>query len=79
MPISVPHYIDKLKEYDVSTQDVWKVEDNSGIMKLDWNESQHFDDHLKKLIIKHINQCNGLINRYPDVASHQLKTHVSQR
>ena len=79
MPISVPHYIDKLKEYDVSTQDVWKVEDNSGIMKLDWNESQYFDDHLKKLISKNINQCNGLINWYPDVASHKLKTKLSER
>lgn len=78
MPISVPLYIDKLKEYDVSTQDVWKVEDNSGILKLDWNESQYFDDYLKKIISKNINQCNGLFNWYPDVASHKLKTKLSE-
>ncbi|MAL17448.1 MAG: hypothetical protein CL670_15345 [Balneola sp.] len=70
-------FIEDLKAYNVTSQEVWRVQDNSKSLKLDWNESVESHRIVKKALIDFIENNEGAIKWYPDVEAADLRESLS--
>lgn len=71
-------YVDKIIPYNVISQDIYINENNDGVMKLDWNESDYSpSDYVKQQITNFINN-DFKINWYSDVKQQKLRNKISE-
>ncbi len=77
MAVKPLEWIERFKEYNVTSQDVWRVEDSSRYLKLDWNESTRVSELVQAKLIEFL-QKPGSINWYPDISSLKLSKSIAK-
>lgn len=76
MAVRPLEWIQRFDEYHVTSQDVWRVEDSSRYLKLDWNESTVTSEIVRRKLIEFL-QKPGSINWYPDISSLNLSKAIA--
>ncbi len=76
MAVSPLEWIQQFDEYHVTSQDVWRVDDSSRYLKLDWNESTVASEVVRRKLIEFL-QKPGSINWYPDISSLKLSKSIA--
>ena len=70
--------IEAMQEYQVTSQDVWRIREVRGVLKLDWNESPESYEIVRKRLMTLLTQA-GCINWYPDVSAIDLCKAIAHR
>ncbi len=70
-------YIERLKEYPLSSHKAWEFTDKSEVLKLDWNEADmEIPEVVKQPLRDFIN--NGPMTWYPDVSNKELISEIAR-
>ena len=79
MSVKPVAHVERLEEYAVTSQDVWRIDDPRAagrVLKLDWNESPAVHDLVKQRLIEFLARP-GAVNWYPDVAALDLSKAIA--
>lgn len=69
-------YIERLKEYPLSSHKAWEIGDKKEVLKLDWNEADmEIPDVIKKSLHDFID--HGQLSWYPDVSNKELVAEIA--
>ena len=75
--IKAAHFVESLKPYNITAQDVWSDIAPDDLLKLDWNESPSELEFYQKELVK-IAMDRGVIAWYPDYLALQLTDALSK-